>query len=75
LEQLVVGTRTRTIGPKNPSTLRSMGNLASTYRKQGRWKKAEKLQEQVIETSIRVLGQEHLDTLASIGNLALIYQR
>jgi tetratricopeptide (TPR) repeat protein len=75
LEQLVVGTRTRTIGPKNPSTLRSMGNLASTYQNQGRWKEAEKLEEQVMETSVRVLGQEHPDTLTSMGNLASIYQK
>jgi hypothetical protein len=40
-----------------------MGNLASTYRNQGRGV-------QVTETSLRVLGQEHPDTLNSMGILA-----
>jgi Tetratricopeptide repeat len=51
-------------------TLTSMGNLASTYRNQGRWKEAEALGVQVMETSLRVLGQEHPDTLNSMGILA-----
>jgi hypothetical protein len=50
------------------------GNLASTYRNQGRWKEAEELDVQVMEASARVLGQEHPDTLTSIANLALTYQ-
>jgi hypothetical protein len=48
-----------------------MGNLASTYRNQGRWKEAEELEVQVMETRKRVLGQEHPDTLTSMGNLAV----
>jgi hypothetical protein len=30
-------------GADHPDTLTSMANLASTYRKQGRWEEAEKL--------------------------------
>jgi hypothetical protein len=47
-----------------------MGNLASTYRNQGRWKEAEELEMQVMETRKKVLGQEHPDTLTSMNNLA-----
>ncbi|KAL4774447.1 hypothetical protein BDW60DRAFT_214958 [Aspergillus nidulans var. acristatus] len=51
-------------GPEHPSTLTSMANLASTYRKQGRWNEAEKLEVQA------VLGAEHPSTLTGMANLA-----
>lgn len=40
-----------------------MGNLASTYCKQGRWKEAQSLEVQVMETSKSALGEGHSDTL------------
>ncbi|OCK72799.1 hypothetical protein K432DRAFT_430890, partial [Lepidopterella palustris CBS 459.81] len=40
----VMGTRKRVLGDEHPDTLLSMGNLASTYRNQGRWKEAEELE-------------------------------
>jgi len=61
------------LGEEHPDTLTSMANLASTYRKQGRWKEAEELGVGVIETMKRVLGEEHPDTLTSMANLALTY--
>jgi tetratricopeptide (TPR) repeat protein len=63
----------RVLGKEHPSTLASMGNLASTYRNQGRWKEAEELERQVMETFKRVMGLEHLDTLTSMANLASTY--
>src|SRR6266568_2423461 len=36
-------TKNRVLGEEHPSTLISMGNLASTYRNQGWWKEAEEL--------------------------------
>jgi hypothetical protein len=54
--------------------LASMGNLASTYRDQRRWKEVEELEAQVLEETKRVLAEEHRDMLTSIGNLALINQ-
>ncbi|KAL5371075.1 hypothetical protein DPSP01_014510 [Paraphaeosphaeria sporulosa] len=51
-----------------------MGNLASTYRNQGRWKEAEELEVQVMEARKRVLGEEHPDTLLSISNFAFTLQ-
>ena len=47
-----------------------MGNLASTYRNQGRWEEAEELEVQVMETSSRVLGLQHSHMLTSMNNLA-----
>ncbi|KAG9244781.1 hypothetical protein BJ878DRAFT_504580 [Calycina marina] len=38
-------TSKKMFGPDHPSTLTSIVNLASTYRNQGRWKKAEELDE------------------------------
>jgi tetratricopeptide (TPR) repeat protein len=69
----VMETRKRVLGEEHPDTLRSMGNLASTYQNQGRWKEAEELEVQVMETTKRVLGEEHPDTLLSMGNLASTY--
>jgi Tetratricopeptide repeat len=51
-----------------------MANLASTYRNQGRWKEAEKLEAQVMEMRKRVLGEEHPDTLTSMNNLAFTWK-
>src|SRR5467141_3805428 len=63
----------RALGPEHPSTLSSIGNLALTYRNQGRWKEAEELQLRAMETSLTVLGQEHPNTLASMATLASTY--
>jgi tetratricopeptide (TPR) repeat protein len=66
--------RRRVLGPENPDTLTSMANLASTYRNQGRWTEAEKLNVQVMEIRKIVLGPEHPDTLTSMANLASTYR-
>lgn len=58
------------LGEEHPDTLTSMGNLASTYSNQGRWKEAEELEVQVTETRKRVLGEEHPHTPTSVNNLA-----
>ena len=69
----VMDTNLRVLGTEHPSTLTSMGNLASTYQNQGRWKAAEELKVQVMETEKRVLGAEHPSTLTSMQNLASTY--
>ena len=51
----------------------SMGNIASTYRNQGRWKEANELAVQVMKTQKRVPGQEHLDMLTSTTNVAFTW--
>ncbi|KAF5859312.1 hypothetical protein ETB97_002974 [Aspergillus alliaceus] len=42
-----------------------MANLASTYRKQGRWKEVKELDVQALNTRKQVLGPEHPDTLTN----------
>jgi len=65
----VIEASKRLLGAEHPATLTSMNNLALTYRNQGQWKEAEKLQVQVIQASKRVLGEAHPDRLRYIGNL------
>jgi nucleoside phosphorylase/tetratricopeptide (TPR) repeat protein len=74
LYKKVLAINETTQGPKHPSTLRSIANLASTYRNQGRWDKAEELQVHVMKASKTVLGDKHPDTLTSIANLASTYR-
>ena len=68
-----VDLRTNILGADHPDTLTSMGNLASTYRNQGRWEEAEKLDMQVMETSRIKLGADHPKTMNSMANLALTF--
>ena len=37
------------LGAEHPDTITSMANLASTYRSQGRWNEAEKLEVQFMD--------------------------
>jgi hypothetical protein len=60
----------RVLGEEHPDTLTSMGNLADTYRHQGRWKEAEELALQVLEKQTKVLGHSHPDTLATASWVA-----
>ena len=48
---------------EHPDTLRAMGNLAWTYRLQGRLKEAEELQVHVKEALFRLPGAGPPDTL------------
>ena len=59
------------LGAEHPDTLRSMANIAATYRNQGRWNEAEQLH---MEMRKKLLGAEHPDTLSSITNLAVTYR-
>ncbi len=61
------------LGVDYPDMLTSMANLALTYRKQGWWDNAEKLDMHVIETSKTKLGVYYLDTLTSMANLVATY--
>ncbi|KAK0263174.1 hypothetical protein LTR91_022651 [Friedmanniomyces endolithicus] len=70
---LAMNVREKVFRGGHPDTLASMGNLALTYWKQGRWDEAEKLQVEVMETMKAVLPKGHPDTLASMGNLAMTY--
>ncbi|KAK4164722.1 hypothetical protein QBC43DRAFT_210033, partial [Cladorrhinum sp. PSN259] len=67
-------SRKTKLGDDHPDTVTSIGNPASTYRNQGRWEEAEKLEVQVIETSKTKLGADHADTLTSMNSLAFTWK-
>jgi tetratricopeptide (TPR) repeat protein len=73
MSECAMKARSKLFGQDHPSTLSSMGKLASTYREQGQWDKAEKLEVEVMETSKTKLGADHPNTLCSIENLASTY--
>lgn len=52
-----------------------MNNLASTYRAQGKTKKALNLQEEALEKSMQILGPNHSTTILVRNDLALRYRR
>ena len=51
----------------------SLGDLARTYRSQGRWNEGEKLEVQVMDMRKKLLGAEHPHTLTSMASLASTY--
>lgn len=59
---------------RDPDTVTSISNLATSYWSQGQWNAAEVLQMQVMETRQRVLGEEHPATVASMDDLALTWK-
>ncbi|KAH6637141.1 hypothetical protein F5144DRAFT_207538 [Chaetomium tenue] len=65
--------RKEILGEEHPGILAGMGRLGFTYRKQGRWKEAEKLVKMVYELRSKVLGEIHDSTLTSMGQLAIIW--
>ena len=61
----------RTLGPRNPDTLKSMAELASVRASEGHYPESEKLIREILEIRRRVLGPEHPDTLNSMNDLAV----
>ncbi len=64
---------TQHIGPDHPDTLRSMHNLAESYRHLGRYADSLKLNEETLALRQANLGPDHPDTLSSMNNLAKMY--
>jgi tetratricopeptide (TPR) repeat protein len=71
-EQLVADQE-RVLGPDDPSTLNSRGNLATAYWAAGRMDEAIALDERMLADQERVRGPDHPDTLSSRNNLAAAY--
>lgn len=67
--------REKVLGKEHPSTLTSVGNLASMLRYQGKYGEAEAMNRRALEGYEKVLGKEHPDTLMSVGNLAYLLHR
>jgi len=63
----------RTLGRKDPKTLKVMGSLGVVIHRQGKYPEAEALLNEALALQRRVLGPEHPDTLTSVNNLARVY--
>ncbi|KAJ7470004.1 P-loop containing nucleoside triphosphate hydrolase protein [Mycena galericulata] len=74
LHLVVMEKRKRELGEEHSDTLRSMANLARTYRNLGRWNDAETLEVVVMEKRKQLLGEEHPHTLRSMVNLSATYR-
>jgi tetratricopeptide (TPR) repeat protein len=57
-------------GTNHPDTLRSMNNLANSYRDLGREAEALKLHQETLDLRKATLGPEHPDTLITMNNVA-----
>jgi eukaryotic-like serine/threonine-protein kinase len=62
--------RRRTLGMKDPKTLKTLSRLGRTASLQGKYPEAEGLQRESLEAQRKVLGPEHPDTLNSLNLLA-----
>jgi hypothetical protein len=63
------------LGKEHPSTLMSVGNLASVLGSQGKYEAAEEMNRRALEGKEKVLGKEHPDTLISVWCLADLLER
>jgi hypothetical protein len=70
LERRALTIKQAALGEEHPSTLISMGNLATTLWQQGDLPGARLLQEQTLAIKQAALGEEHPSTLTSMNNLA-----
>jgi serine/threonine protein kinase/tetratricopeptide (TPR) repeat protein len=65
--------RRRVLGPKDPTTLRTIAHIGYLACLRGKHPEAEALLTQTLALQRQVLGSEHRDTLASMNNLATVY--
>jgi len=63
----------RVLGPENPETLQTMGNLTTIYHSQGRFNEALNLQMECLESTKKTLGLENPQTLRNMNGLAALY--
>ncbi|KAL5392900.1 hypothetical protein DPSP01_000595 [Paraphaeosphaeria sporulosa] len=68
----VMEKRKRVLGNEHPSTLTTMGNLATVLANQGKYEAAEVMNKQTLSLSKTVLGREHPETLMTMSNLATV---
>ena len=62
------------LGPRHPSTLNSVNNLASLLKKQGKYDEAEPLYREALKVWRETLGDRHPLTLAYMNNLGNLLQ-
>jgi len=70
--QKALEIQSRFLGEEDPSTLKTMNNLACVYRELGALAKAERLFREVLEKRRRVLGEDSAETALSMSNLASV---
>ncbi len=63
-------TRTVTLGPNHPDTLRSMADLGALYLTEGNYVESEQLLITCLDTQKVVLGRLHSDTFTTMNTLA-----
>ena len=59
--------------PEHPAVATNLNNLAELYREQGKYAKAEPLNQRALAIREKALGPEHPAVAASLNNLALLY--
>ena len=70
LLERAAAAQSRVLGSKDPKTLRSRSELASTLQMEGHFPEAEKLQRETLGIQERLLGPKHADTLETMNGLA-----
>ncbi|KAG8825699.1 hypothetical protein FRC19_010689 [Serendipita sp. 401] len=58
------------LGPRHPSTVLAMNNLATTLLRRGQLEEAEKMGREVLTLRMEILGPRHPDTVSAMHNLA-----
>jgi tetratricopeptide (TPR) repeat protein len=66
--------REERLGDEHPDIATRFNHLASIYKSQGQYAKAEPLYQQALELRKRLLGHEHLSVTQSLSNLAYLYE-
>ena len=65
----VMGTSLKVLGQEHPSTLKSINNLAHTYKNLDRTDDAINLMERAVELRSKTIGPDHPDTIVSVDSL------
>jgi tetratricopeptide (TPR) repeat protein len=70
---LALGIKQDILSEDDPSTLRTMNNLAGIYRDMKRFEEAIKLYEDVLILKENIYGNEHLESAITLNNLGACY--
>jgi tetratricopeptide (TPR) repeat protein len=65
----------KTLGLEHTTTLDTVNNLGTLYRKQGKQVEAETLYQRALAGKEKALGLEHTSTLKTVNNLGVLYKK
>lgn len=71
----VLALRREILSKKHSDIIRSIADLGKTYRAQGRYNEAEKIEVEVLALLRDVNSEKHPNTLQAMNNLALTWNR